>query len=184
LTLLGITASLNETLDTTDSLVMPNPKGHEDSIKDSRFKAAWHSGPTRTIRVPIALANATLDYARQLDKKFEPRDTADSPSGSEVDRKQSQSRDTANSRSSSEVDRKQSQSRDTSGSIDEMKRLKGECKRLQNLVSDMRIELYHTRRPEIELPEAADLLNRLKAKRKKSAVTLADIEAILEMIEG
>jgi hypothetical protein len=182
---------------------MPNPKGHEDSIKDSRFKAAWHSGPTRTIRVPIALANATLDYARQLDKKIEPRDTADSPSGSEVDqkqsqsrdtansrssygvdRKQSQSRDTANSRSSYGVDRKQSQSRDTSGSIDEMKRLKGECKRLQNLVSDMRIELYHTRRPEIELPEAADLLNRLKAKRKKSAVTLADIEAILEMIEG
>jgi hypothetical protein len=222
LKLLGITASLNETLDTRDSLVMPNPKGHEDSIKDSRFKAAWHSGPTRTIRVPIALAHATLDYARQLDKKIEPRDTADSrsgsevdqkqsqsrdtadspsgsevdrkqsqsrdtadsPSGSEVDRKQSQSRDTANSRSSSEVDRKQSQSRDTSGSIDEMKRLKGECKRLQNLVSDMRTELYHTRRPEIELPEAADLLNRLKAKRKKSAVTLADIEAILEMIEG
>jgi uncharacterized coiled-coil protein SlyX len=34
-----------------------------------------------------------------------------------------------------------------------------------------------------ELPEAADLLNRLKAKRKKSPVTLADIEAILEMIE-
>jgi len=144
---------------------MPNPKGHEDSIKDSRFKAAWQSGPTRTIRVPIALANATLDYARQLDKKIEPRDTADSHSGSEVEKKQFQSRD-------------------TSGSMDEVKRLKGECKRLQNLVSDMRIELYHTRRPEIELPEAADLLNRLKAKRKKSAATLADIEAILEMIEG
>ncbi|MEG3971658.1 hypothetical protein QUA00_29160 [Microcoleus sp. T2B6] len=144
---------------------MPNPKGHEDSIKDSRFKAVWQSGPTRTIRVPIALADATLDYARQLDKKLEPRDTADSRSGSEVEKKQSQSRD-------------------TSGSIDEVKRLKGECKRLQNLVSDMRIELYQTRRAEIELPEAADLLNRLKAKRKKSAVTLADIETILEMIEG
>ena len=144
---------------------MPNPKGHEDSIKDSRFKAAWQSGPTRTIRVPIALANATLDYARQLDKKIEPHDTADSRSGSEVEKKQAQSRD-------------------TSGSIDEVKRLKGECKRLQNLVSDMRIELYHTRRPEIELPEAADLLNKLKAKRKKSTATLADIEAILEMIEG
>ncbi len=36
---------------------------------------------------------------------------------------------------------------------------------------------------EFELLEAADLLNRLKAKRKKSPVTLADIEAILEMIE-
>ncbi|MEG4589843.1 hypothetical protein QUA54_32205 [Microcoleus sp. MOSTC5] len=143
---------------------MPNPKGHEDSIKDSRFKAAWQSGPTRTIRVPIALADATLNYARQLDNKVEPRDTADKRSGSEVENKQPQSRD-------------------TSGLTDEVKRLKSECKRLQNLVSDMRIELYHTRRPEIELPEAADLLNRLKAKRKKSATTLADIEAILEMIE-
>ena len=144
---------------------MPNPKGHEDSIKDSRFKAAWQSGPTRTIRVPIALADATLDYARQLDKKNESRDTADSSGDSQVEKKQLQSRD-------------------TSGSNNEVKRLKGECKRLQNLVSDMRIELYHTRRPEIELPEAADLLNRLKAKRKKSAATLADIETILEMIEG
>jgi chromosome segregation ATPase len=35
-----------------------------------------------------------------------------------------------------------------------------------------------------ELPDAADLLNRLKAKRKKSAVTLADVETLLEMIEG
>ncbi len=144
---------------------MPNPKGHEDSITDSRFKAAWQSGPTRTIRVPITLANATLDYARQLDKKLEPRDTADR-------------------RGSSEVEKKQSQSGDTRTGAEEVAWLKAENRRLQNLLSDMRIELYHTRRPEIELPEAADLLNRLKAKRKKSAATLADIEAILKMIEG
>ena len=56
--------------------IMPNPKGHEDSIKDSRFKAAWQSGPTRTIRVPIALADATLEYARQLDRCIKPRDTS------------------------------------------------------------------------------------------------------------
>jgi hypothetical protein len=54
---------------------MPNPKGHEDSIKDSRFKAAWQSGPTRTIRVPIALAEVTLEYARQLDQGIKPPDT-------------------------------------------------------------------------------------------------------------
>jgi hypothetical protein len=54
---------------------MPNPKGHEDSIKDSRFKAAWQSGPTRTIRVPNALAEVTLEYARQLDQGIKPRDT-------------------------------------------------------------------------------------------------------------
>ena len=144
---------------------MANPKGYEDSIKDSRFKAAWQSGPTRTIRVPITLADATLNYARQLDKKIEPRDTGDMGGGSEVEKKQSQSHDTRTG-------------------AEEVAWLKAENRRLQNLVSDMRIEPYHTPRPEIELPEAADLLNRLKAKRKKSAATLADIEAILEMIEG
>lgn len=35
-----------------------------------------------------------------------------------------------------------------------------------------------------ELPEAADLLNQLKAKRKKSTTTLADVETILEFLEG
>ena len=34
-----------------------------------------------------------------------------------------------------------------------------------------------------EFPEPADLLNQLKAQRKKSRADLADIEAILEMIE-
>src|SRR4028118_2007595 len=58
-------------------IIMPNPKGHEDSIKDSRFKAAWQSGPTRTIRVPIALAEVILEYARQLDRAIEPHDTAE-----------------------------------------------------------------------------------------------------------
>jgi len=36
---------------------------------------------------------------------------------------------------------------------------------------------------ELKLPEPADLLNRLKARRKKSKADLADIEAILELIE-
>ena len=35
-----------------------------------------------------------------------------------------------------------------------------------------------------ELPEAADLYNQLKAKRKKSSATLADVEKILEILEG
>jgi chromosome segregation ATPase len=35
-----------------------------------------------------------------------------------------------------------------------------------------------------ELPEAADLLNQLKARRKKSSATLADLEAILEILES
>jgi len=35
-----------------------------------------------------------------------------------------------------------------------------------------------------ELPEAADLLNHLKAKRKKSKSDLADLEVILEILEN
>jgi predicted nucleic acid-binding Zn-ribbon protein len=35
-----------------------------------------------------------------------------------------------------------------------------------------------------DLPEAADLLNQLKGKRKKSKVELADVKAILEILEG
>lgn len=34
-----------------------------------------------------------------------------------------------------------------------------------------------------DLPEAADLLNQLKTRRKKSSATLADVEKILEIIE-
>jgi hypothetical protein len=34
------------------------------------------------------------------------------------------------------------------------------------------------------LPEAADLYNQLKAKRKKSSASLADIEKTLEILEG
>ena len=95
---------------------MPNLKGYEDSIKDSRFKAAWQSGPTRTIRVPIALADATLDYARQLDRGLEPRDT-------------------------------------------------------------------HSTLTEQLTPDAAMMLSKLRAKRKKSKVELADVEALLELLD-
>jgi chromosome segregation ATPase len=35
-----------------------------------------------------------------------------------------------------------------------------------------------------DLPEAADLLNQLKSKRKKSKTDLADLEAILEILES
>ncbi len=37
---------------------------------------------------------------------------------------------------------------------------------------------------EKDLPDVADLLNKLKAKRKKSKTDLADLEAILELLQG
>lgn len=45
---------------------MANPKGNEASLK--KFKPKWQSGETRTIRVPIILANQILNYAHKLDE--------------------------------------------------------------------------------------------------------------------
>jgi chromosome segregation ATPase len=46
-------------------------------------------------------------------------------------------------------------------------------------------EALRTAQPvtEFELPEASELLNQLKAKRKKATASLADVEAILEILE-
>jgi hypothetical protein len=151
-------------------IIMPNPKGHEDSIKDSRFKAAWQSGPTRTIRVPHALAEVTLEYARQLDRGIEPRDTmrqSDSPTHSKVDYIVSESRDTAQLQAELDSIRANYDALlETSARV--TAKLREEVRRLRSV---------------LELPEASVLLNKLKAKRKKSTVSLADVDAILEILE-
>jgi ElaB/YqjD/DUF883 family membrane-anchored ribosome-binding protein len=151
-------------------IIMPNPKGHEDSIKDSRFKAAWQSGPTRTIRVPIALAEVTLEYARQLDQGLEPRDTrlrSDSLTHSKVDNMVSEPRDTAQLQAELESLRANYEALlETSARV--TAKLRDEVRRLRSA---------------LELPEASVLLNKLKAKRKKSTASLADIDAILEILE-
>jgi hypothetical protein len=151
-------------------IIMPNPKGHEDSIKDSRFKAAWQSGPTRTIRVPIALAEVTLEYARQLDRGIEPRDTriqSDSLTHSKVDTIVSEPRDTAKIQAELESIRANYDALlETSARV--TAKLRDEVDRLRSA---------------LELPEASALLNKLKAKCKKSTVSLADVDAILEILE-
>jgi len=152
------------------SIIMPNPKGHEDSIKDSRFKATWQSGPTRTIRVPIALAEVTLEYARQLDQGVEPRDTrvkSDSLTYSKVDDIVSEPRDTAQIQAELESIRANYDALlETSARV--TAKLRDEVDRLRSA---------------LELPEASVLLNKLKAKRKKSTASLADVDAILEILE-
>jgi hypothetical protein len=151
-------------------IIMPNPKGHEDSIRDSRFKAAWQSGPTRTIRVPIALAEVTLEYARQLDQGIEPRDTrmqSDSLTDSKVDNIVSEPRDTAKIQAELESIRANYDALlETSARV--TTKLRDEVDRLRSA---------------LELPEASVLLNKLKAKRKKSTASLADVDAILEILE-
>jgi hypothetical protein len=151
-------------------IIMPNPKGHGDSIKDSRFKAAWQSSPTRTIRVPHALAEVTLEYAWQLDQGLEPRDTkirSDSLTYSKVDSIVNEPRDTAQKRAELDFIRANYDALlETSAHV--TAKLRDEVDRLRSA---------------LELPEASVLLNRLKAKRKKATVSLADIEAILEILE-
>jgi hypothetical protein len=151
-------------------IIMPNPKGHEDSIKDSRFKAAWQSGPTRTIRVPIALAELTLEYARQLDQGIEPHDTgipSDSSTHSKVNNIVSEPRDTAEIQAELESIRANYDALlETSARV--TAKLRDEVDRLRSA---------------LELPEASVLLNKLKAKRKKSTASLADVDAILEILE-
>ena len=193
---------------------MPNTTGHTDSIKNSQFKAAWQSGPTRTIRVPIALADATLDYARQLDQGIEPRDTR-GISDIETSTVVVEPRDTeinGNNQASNLDESVATEPRDTSKLHAELEDAKADyaallesstvvTNKLKEEVAKLRSQLATERadREEIEaeladlkqnsvaaskdLPEAADLLNQLKAKRKKSRADLADIETILEMIE-
>jgi hypothetical protein len=151
-------------------IIMPNPKGHKDSIKDSRFKATWQSGPTRTIRVPHALAELTLEYARQLDQGIEPRDTriqSDSLTHSKVDNMVSEPRDTAKIQAELDSIRANYEALlETSARV--TTKLRDEVRRLRSA---------------LELPEASVLLNKLKAKRKKSTASLADVDAILEILE-
>jgi len=167
---------------------MPNPKGHEDSIKDSRFKAAWQSGPTRTIRVPIALAEVTLEYARQLDRGIEPPDTGKIFNNG-TDTVIVESRDTkvqSDSPTHSKVDNIVSEPRDTAQIQAELDSIRANYDALletsARVTAKLREEVRRLRSA-LELPEASVLLNKLKAKRKKSTASLADVDAILEILE-
>ena len=167
---------------------MPNPKGHEDSIKDSRFKAAWQSGPTRTIRVPIALAEVTLEYARQLDQGIKPRDTGEIFNNG-TDTVIVESRDTrvkSDSPTHNKVDNIVTEPRDTAKIQAELDSIRANYDALletsTRITTKLRDEVDRLRSA-LELPEASVLLNKLKAKRKKSTASLADVDAILEILE-
>jgi regulator of replication initiation timing len=69
----------------------------------------------------------------------------------------------------------------------ENQRLQSDLGNLQAENADLKAENEALRTaqpmPNFKLPEAPDLLNQLKAKRKKATASLADIEAILEILE-
>lgn len=175
---------------------MPNPTGHTDSIKNSQFKAAWQSGPTRTIRVPIALAEVTLEYARQLDQGVEPRDTeinADSQVDNPIDTVAIEPRDTANIQAELE-DARADYAKLLESSTVVTNKLRQELAEVRSQLAteradreEIEAELAELKQKPVtagkDLPEAADLYNQLKTRRKKSSSSLADVELILEMVE-
>ena len=168
-------------------IIMPNPKGHEDSIKDSRFKAAWQSGPTRTIRVPIALAEVTLEYARQLDQGIKPPDTGKIFNNG-TDTVIAEPRDTrvqSDSPTHNKVDNIVAEPRDTrvQAELDSIRANYDALLETSARITTKLRDEVHRLRSALELPEASVLLNKLKAKRKKSTASLADVDAILEILE-
>jgi seryl-tRNA synthetase len=194
------------------------------------YEGKWRSGATRTIRVPIALANATLEYARRLDNDIKSHDTSDLKNKvkqlkDEVERLQNE---LGNLRGENEALRQElAKEKQENGEIEvyyankmedlrlqlvlanaEWQRLKAEEGRWATMLGEalsrsgeqfaMEIPTWPNEdEPEaenetllsappvanFELPEPGDLLNRLKAKRKKVTASLADIEAILEILE-
>ncbi|MEG4445189.1 hypothetical protein QUB47_24580 [Microcoleus sp. AT9_B5] len=144
---------------------MPNPTGHIDSIKETQFSSPWQSGPTRTIRVPIALADATLEYARQLDKGIELRNTVDN--------------------TDSRLEVNATLSHDTGGSNDEVERLKAELVELRSQIEVVQVENEQLKacQPAVEFNrlEVAEWHKRFHAKYPKSKATYSDFIAFLKM---
>jgi chromosome segregation ATPase len=69
----------------------------------------------------------------------------------------------------------------------ELEQLRSELSDRDKELEQLRSELSDLKQKSAaasELPEAADLLNQLKAKRKKSKTDLADLEAILEILKN
>lgn len=202
------------------------------------YEGKWQSGQTRTIRVPIALADATLEYARHLDNNIKSTDTSDLSDEAEqfkggIEWLQDE---LGNFKAENQALRqelaKEKQERCKTevyyGNKMEELRLQlvlanaewqrllneegqwatmlgealsrggeqvameipteteaeaeAEKEKLSNGWKEVRSQI-ETPSVEIELPEAADLLNRLKAKRQKVTASFADIKAILEILE-
>jgi chromosome segregation ATPase len=222
------------------------------------YEGKWKHGQTRTIRVPITFADATLQYARQLDKGIEPPDTSNLSDEvkqlkGEIERLQNElgnlrvQNETLKQRLDSSQLQESWVQRDLALGVKKNQQLQSQLETLKasqvvpkseaprkvrsvNLTDEAwkflgdfgeaqgmtlndyieallqrgipdcshpfvetgetEVKLYgadiaHQPAAEFDLPEAADLLNRLKAKRKKKATaSLADIEAILEILEG
>jgi len=81
-------------------------------------------------------------------------------------------------------------SKDTHNGIEEAKfeDIQNTHNRIKELESEnqaLKAELDLAKsKTDLQIPDAADLLNKLKANNRKSKITLQDVEAILDLIEG
>lgn len=67
---------------------MTEPKGTRGGARpgagNPNFRPKWNAGETRTIRVPAALADEVMDYARKLDEQY-PNQLADDSVSQSID---------------------------------------------------------------------------------------------------
>ena len=145
------------------------------------YEGKWKGGKTRTIRVPITLAEATLEYARQLDNGIEPHDTSDLEDQVKRLKADLEKVKVENQllRIISDKSEKEAQEHWLALlALQERFEYEVEVVQAEN-------EKLKTNPPvaQLQLPEPADLLNQLKAKRKKATASLADIETILGILE-
>lgn len=61
---------------------MSNPRGNEATLR--KYEPKWRAGKTRTIRVPVALADQILEYAHRIDAGEDSSTGIDSHSLSQV----------------------------------------------------------------------------------------------------
>ena len=183
---------------------MANPKGNEASLKDSRFKAAWRSGTTRTIRVPVVLAEDVLEYAHRLDDGIESLDTMNkgdidvkSRTSQFIDTSDSDTIETLKQELENTKASKQRWEEAFKESEVDRNNLEREVELHRSVAHQLREEYYEALKAEDEalkaatapkaeiiLPDAGTLLNRLREKRPKSKCDDRDIKAILDILES
>jgi chromosome segregation ATPase len=170
------------------------------------FEGKWKSGQTRTIRVPIVLADEILACARRLDSGNKSHDTVElaalkaeleslkSERGYQADLKRIQQQKELEERNRELVLKVAAERKASVEAQTELERLRRDCAIAKSQLHETRVDLEEASSQLftqtalqisfiVDLPDAATLLNQLKSNRKKSRADLGDVEAILEMIE-
>jgi chromosome segregation ATPase len=179
--------ALQESLETLRSIVLGK---HEDLSSSGEL-----SEPDEALggQLPIDLDNLRVDNEYLKKKLAEKRDTIDCLNwGTEALNEQLAKLQVENQRLENDLGNLQAelakQKDDYAAQLAISRQFYQEAQELRSQIEKLKTENEALRNTplvvEFELPEASVLLNRLKAKRKKATASLADVEAILEILEG